>query len=173
MSASTGPTLGQAPPKGEPRSARQWLDAVSSGSCDQQSFLHGVEALVRGSEDEAWEVLSLLDQYYRRGKLQPDVFRTLKAHVDRLALVAVPGQAALAGVALAAIALAGIAGFGGTASAAADSGAAVTGCAVSCIHASRARCAARDATRGRRHSATRGVALSRLEARAGCRRCSA
>ncbi len=94
MSASTGPTLGQVPPKGEPRSARQWLDAVSSGSCDQQSFLHGVEALVRGSEDEAWEVLSLLDQYYRRGKLQPDVFRTLKAHVDRLALVAVPGQAA-------------------------------------------------------------------------------
>jgi len=94
MSASTGPTLGQAPQKGEPRSARQWLEAVSSGACDRDSFLHGVEALVRGSEDEAWEVLSLLDQYYRRGKLQPELFRTLKAHVDRLALVAVPGQAA-------------------------------------------------------------------------------
>lgn len=94
MSASTGPTLGQASPKDEPRTARQWLEAVSSGGCDQDSFLQGVAALVRGSEDEAWEVLSLLDQYYRRGKLQPEVFRTLKAHVDRLALAAVPGQAA-------------------------------------------------------------------------------
>jgi serine/threonine protein kinase len=70
------------------------LDAVSTGSCDQDSFLNGVDALVRSSEDEAWEVLSLLDQYYRRGKLQPEMFRSLKAHVDRLALVAVPGQAA-------------------------------------------------------------------------------
>jgi serine/threonine protein kinase len=71
-----------------PASARQWLDALVSGACDAPSFLRGVDTLVQSSGDEAWEVLSLLDQYYRRGKLPLDQFRSLKAHVDRIALAA-------------------------------------------------------------------------------------
>jgi serine/threonine protein kinase len=57
-----------------------------SGGCDPPTFLGAVDALVQSSGDEAWEVLSLLDQYYRRGKLPLDQFRSLKAHVDRIAL---------------------------------------------------------------------------------------
>jgi serine/threonine protein kinase len=73
-----------------PASARQWLDALVSGACDPPAFLRGVDTLVQGSGDEAWEVLSLLDQYYRRGKLPLEQFRSLKAHVDRIALAAPP-----------------------------------------------------------------------------------
>jgi serine/threonine protein kinase len=78
-----------------PASARQWLDALVSGACDAPSFLRGVDNLVQGSGDEAWEVLSLLDQYYRRGKLPLDQFRSLKAHVDRIALSATHDAALL------------------------------------------------------------------------------
>jgi len=79
MSASTNSVV-------VPPNARQWLDALVSGSCDPPTFLRGVDNLVQSSGDEAWEVLSLLDQYYRRGKLPLDQFRSLKAHVDRIAL---------------------------------------------------------------------------------------
>jgi serine/threonine protein kinase len=86
MSASTDPAAWRPPAAGEQRTARAWLDALARGECDQQSFTQAVDALVQSSQDEAWEVLSLLDQYYRRGKLAEDQFRSLKAHVDRLAL---------------------------------------------------------------------------------------
>jgi hypothetical protein len=77
MSASTDPAAWRPPAAG---------DALARGACDQQSFTQAVDALVQSSQDEAWEVLSLLDQYYRRGKIPEDQFRSLKAHVDRLAL---------------------------------------------------------------------------------------
>jgi serine/threonine protein kinase len=86
MSASTDPAAWRPPAAGEQRTAREWLDALTRGACDQASFTQAVDALVLASEDEAWEVLSLLDQYYRRGKIPADQFRSLKAHVDRLAL---------------------------------------------------------------------------------------
>lgn len=86
MSASTDPAAWRPPAAGEQRTAREWLDALARGACDQQSFTQAVDALVQSSQDEAWEVLSLLDQYYRRGKIPEDQFRSLKAHVDRLAL---------------------------------------------------------------------------------------
>jgi serine/threonine protein kinase len=86
MSASTDPAAWRPPPAGEQRTAREWLDALARGACDQASFTQAVDALVQASEDEAWEVLSLLDQYYRRGKIPADQFRSLKAHVDRLVL---------------------------------------------------------------------------------------
>jgi serine/threonine protein kinase len=86
MSASTDPAAWRPPVAGEQRTAREWLEALTRGACDQASFTQAVDALVQGSEDEAWEVLSLLDQYYRRGKMPADQFRSLKAHVDRLVL---------------------------------------------------------------------------------------
>ncbi len=42
--------------------------------------------MLRGSADAAWEVLALLDQYYRRGKIKQVQFHALKLHVQRLAL---------------------------------------------------------------------------------------
>ena len=40
----------------------------------------------QGAGDEGWEVLSLLDQYYRRGKIKAELFHTLKSRLEGAAL---------------------------------------------------------------------------------------
>lgn len=55
-----------------------WLDALAAGEMDQGGFLREVSGLVKSAPDEAWEVLSILDQYYRRGKINPEVFQYVK-----------------------------------------------------------------------------------------------
>ncbi len=69
-------------PAGDLGAAQQWLDALSSGSCNEATFLRAVQDLIRKSPDTGWELLSLLDQYYRRGKLSLDFFRTLKSQLE-------------------------------------------------------------------------------------------
>ena len=69
-------------PAGDLGAAQQWLDALSSGGCDEATFLRAVQDLIRKSPDTGWELLSLLDQYYRRGKLSLDLFRTLKSQLE-------------------------------------------------------------------------------------------
>lgn len=55
-----------------------WLEALARGTCDEAGFLRAVQMLTREFPEAGWESLSLLDQYYRRGKIKPEVFRSVK-----------------------------------------------------------------------------------------------
>ena len=65
-----------------PETAKDWLDALAGGTCDEDAFLRAVQPLIQISSDAGWELLSLLDQYYRRGKIKPEVFRAIKLHFE-------------------------------------------------------------------------------------------
>lgn len=85
MSAATEPVRPQQPQ--QPQKAGEaavlaWLDALADGNCTPESFLDAMGEQKLGDRDEDWEVLSLLDQYYRRGKLNPQVFRSLRSHLE-------------------------------------------------------------------------------------------
>jgi serine/threonine protein kinase len=58
-----------------------WLDALARGSCDEEAFLRAVQMLTRRSPEAAWDSLALLDQYFRRGKIAPDVFKRVKSRL--------------------------------------------------------------------------------------------
>jgi len=62
---------------------QQRLDAFVGGECNLDAFVLELSVLCDAKPDSAWEVLSLIDQYYRRGKLSPEVFRTIKSRVER------------------------------------------------------------------------------------------
>jgi serine/threonine protein kinase len=63
-----------------------WLDALAGGLCTPEAFLDAMREHFRGDPDEGWEVLSLLDQYYRRGKIKPEIFQTVKSQLEGSAL---------------------------------------------------------------------------------------
>jgi serine/threonine protein kinase len=63
-----------------------WLDALAGGTCTPEAFLNAVHEQGPGDSDEGWEVLSLLDQYYRRGKIKAELFHTLKSQLEGSAL---------------------------------------------------------------------------------------
>ncbi len=65
-----------------PESAKDWLDALARGACDEDAFVRAVQPLTLKSSDAGWELLSLLDQYYRRAKIKPEVFRAIKSHFE-------------------------------------------------------------------------------------------
>jgi hypothetical protein len=62
--------------------AQDWLEALSSGSCDEDAFLRAMQELTRKDPDSGWDLLSLLDQYYRRGKIKPETFHALKLNLE-------------------------------------------------------------------------------------------
>jgi hypothetical protein len=70
----------------DPKSAREWLDALSAGDCDQDTFLRAASRLSQKAPDACWEVLSLLDQYYRRGKIGFELFQRLESHLQSVAV---------------------------------------------------------------------------------------
>ncbi|MGO9513378.1 MAG: protein kinase domain-containing protein [Steroidobacteraceae bacterium] len=76
------PIAGQPRPDADLHVAQNWLDALSTGACDENTFLRAVEKLAGQAPDLGWDLLSLLDQYYRRGKIAPEVFLTVKAHLE-------------------------------------------------------------------------------------------
>jgi hypothetical protein len=84
MSSVTEPVIKQSRLNGNSRSAKDWLDALSSGACDQSQFFHGVGDLMRKAPDAGWELLGLTDQYYRRGKITAQTFGSLKTHLQGL-----------------------------------------------------------------------------------------
>jgi eukaryotic-like serine/threonine-protein kinase len=63
-----------------------WLDALAGELCTPEAFLTAVREHFRGDPDEGWEVLSLLDQYYRRGKIKPEIFHSVKSQLEGAAL---------------------------------------------------------------------------------------
>ena len=62
---------------------QQRLDAFVSGECSPDAFVQELYVLCDATPDSAWDVLSLIDQYYRRGKLSADLFRTVKYRIER------------------------------------------------------------------------------------------
>src|ERR1700678_2952142 len=86
MGALTEPIAISPVPAGKQKSAREWLEALSAGTCDQDTFLRAVSELFKKSPDASWEVLALLDQYYRRGKIQFESFQSLQTHLQSVAI---------------------------------------------------------------------------------------
>ena len=64
--------------------AKDWLDSLSAGTCEVNALIKGITELLRRSPEEGWELLSIVDQYYRRGKISATVFATLKSHLQSL-----------------------------------------------------------------------------------------
>src|SRR6202790_2571385 len=87
MSAGTEPARWSEPRAGSQGATVAWLDALSSGACTPETFLSAMRDQFRGDSEEGWEVLSLLDQYYRRGKIKAELFQTLKTRLESSALM--------------------------------------------------------------------------------------
>jgi hypothetical protein len=65
---------------------QQRVDAIASGECSPGAFVREVSVVCDATPDAAWDVLSLVDQYYRRGKLPADLFDTVRCGIERHAL---------------------------------------------------------------------------------------
>jgi serine/threonine protein kinase len=86
MSAATEPVRPPQPRRATAEATAAWLDALADGKCTPEAFLAAMGEQSLGDKEENWEVLSLLDQYYRRGKLIPEVFHSLRSHFEDAAL---------------------------------------------------------------------------------------
>jgi hypothetical protein len=62
---------------------QQRLDAFVSGESSPDALVQELSALCEATPDSAWDVLALIDQYYRRGKLSADLFRTVRYRIER------------------------------------------------------------------------------------------
>src|ERR1700722_18368844 len=65
---------------------KSWLDSLASGSCDARTFLQAMQDRFGTDADENWEVLSQLDQYYRRGRIDTEVFNSVKTALAESAM---------------------------------------------------------------------------------------
>jgi serine/threonine protein kinase len=86
MTPETEPSQWARPRIGSEGAALAWLDALVSGNCTAEEFLAAVRNQFQEDTEEHWELLSLLDQYYRRGKIKADLFQTLKSRLEGPAL---------------------------------------------------------------------------------------
>jgi hypothetical protein len=66
------------------RSVTDWLDAFVAQECDRGVLLRGVADLLAANRDAGWELLSLVDQYYRRRKITAEDFHALNAQLQAL-----------------------------------------------------------------------------------------
>ena len=69
---------------GKQRSPVEWLNALSAGECDREALFHGVVASVTANPDAGWELLALVDQYYRRQRISAEDFQGLNAQLQAL-----------------------------------------------------------------------------------------
>jgi len=65
---------------------KSWLDALASGACNEAAFLRSVQERFGSDTEGGWEVLSQLDQYYRRGRIKAEVFQAIKNALAESAL---------------------------------------------------------------------------------------
>lgn len=94
MGTGTEPVRSSAPATGGEGATLAWLDALASGTCSPESFLVAMRHHFEGNRDGGWEVLSLLDQHYRRGRIKAEIFRSLKLRLEGAALNGQEGAAA-------------------------------------------------------------------------------
>jgi len=78
MNPGTWPAGIQPPDVADESSIKSWLEALANGSCDAEAFLRAMQTKFAADPDGTWEVLSQLDQYYRRGRIEADTFKKIK-----------------------------------------------------------------------------------------------
>jgi serine/threonine protein kinase len=86
MSARTEPAGWPQPRTAIEDAAIAWLDALAGGICTPEAFLNAMQEQFLRDRDKGWGILSLLDQYYRRGKIKPELFQILKSRLESSAL---------------------------------------------------------------------------------------
>ena len=84
MDLLTEPVSAKPRSSAEPLAAKDWLEALASGACDPRAFVQGVDQLMVLTPDAGWELLALIDQYYRLGKIDVSTFTSLKTHLQGL-----------------------------------------------------------------------------------------
>jgi serine/threonine protein kinase len=62
------------------------MDSLATGACDRGTFLRGIGELVKRTPDAGWDLLALIDQYYRLGKIDSAAFGSLKSHLQSLVM---------------------------------------------------------------------------------------
>jgi hypothetical protein len=62
------------------------LEAALLGGGDTETALRDVAAICGSDADAHWEVLALVDQYYRRGRISDATFRAINTQVQRMAI---------------------------------------------------------------------------------------
>jgi serine/threonine protein kinase len=80
------PTAGSAERTPAELGIRELLDVLTQGGCDSVTFLESMRERIRVDHSANWEVLSLLDQYYRRGKISKELFQELRIGMAEFAL---------------------------------------------------------------------------------------
>lgn len=73
-------------PVGNSASITAWLDSFSSREVDEAAFANALASAPTSGPDACWEIVSLVDQYFRRGKLSRTVYERLKAHFQAAGL---------------------------------------------------------------------------------------
>src|SRR6202521_3547878 len=86
MRPVTRPAGVQQPAMADESAIKSWLDALANGVCDTSAFLLSVRERFGSDSDGSWEVLSQLDQYYRRGRIKPEVFHAVKTALAESAM---------------------------------------------------------------------------------------
>ena len=64
----------------------QTFDAFVRGSSLPDAFEAQLMTLCKSTPDSAWNVLALLDQYHRRGKISAQMYRAMRQKIERQAL---------------------------------------------------------------------------------------
>jgi serine/threonine protein kinase len=78
MNPGTRPAGMQPPDVADEGAIKSWLETLANGSCDAEAFLHAMQTRFAADPDGTWEVLSQLDQYYRRGRIETETFKKIK-----------------------------------------------------------------------------------------------
>ncbi len=86
MSVTSKQVLSTAPQRMEPHTPEEWLEALSKGACDPDTFSRAMTDYLQSVPDGSWELLSVLDQTYRRGKIGEELFQSLKSRFQSVAL---------------------------------------------------------------------------------------
>lgn len=84
MSASIDKEDSTDPGGGSREVLASWLEAHAAGECDAQTMQTRFLEACRRHPEAPWDALALLDQYQRRGKLEPPLARTLKAEIAQM-----------------------------------------------------------------------------------------
>ncbi|HEY1899955.1 MAG TPA: protein kinase [Steroidobacteraceae bacterium] len=71
---------------GNTRSFEEWLDELAAGECGWETVFRGVADSLTTNADAGWELLALVDQYYRRHRISAEDFHGLNTHVQALLL---------------------------------------------------------------------------------------
>jgi serine/threonine protein kinase len=86
MNAGQKPSRGASSRTDADGAAAEWLDSLADGACTPETFLNAMRERFQADREGYWGILSQLDQYYRRGKIQAEVFQTLKSQLQVSAL---------------------------------------------------------------------------------------